>query len=184
VRNGNNLTPTLSDFQAWAAEFAGLFVNNFTPLMSGSVTVLQADCLYYGETGADLGSIAPSGATGSKSGGVLPASCAICVSWHVQQHYRGGHPRTYLTGLVQTDLQDATSFTSSYVTSVAAAANNFHAGVNAMHHGSFSDCHLGTVSFVNKKAWRTPPIFRDYVLAQATVDNRVDSQRRRLGPDR
>jgi len=37
---------------------------------------------------------------------------------------------------------------------------------------------------VLRKAWRTPPVFRDFVPGGATVDSRIDTQRRRLGPDR
>jgi hypothetical protein len=40
------------------------------------------------------------------------------------------------------------------------------------------------VSFQLHKDWRDPPVFRDYTPGAAVVDSRIDTQRRRVGPDR
>jgi hypothetical protein len=70
------------------------------------------------------------------------------------------------------------------VSQLQAAANNFLLAVNAISTANASDLHLGVVSFVLRGEWRDPPVFRDFTPAAAKVDARIDSQRRRLGPDR
>jgi hypothetical protein len=120
---------------------------------------------------------------GGKSDPGLPASVALSIGWPLQVHYRGGHPRTYLTGITQASLNGSTRVSASYAADVAARAQNFHqlleatspgTGVNSVEHG--------VVSFVRKKAWRTPPVFYR-ILNGPRVDTRLDSQRRRLGRD-
>jgi hypothetical protein len=114
----------------------------------------------------------------------MSASAVACViSWRVSTPYRGGHPRTYLCGLNDADRVSVNHWTSAFQSSVAGAANGFIVDVNALTQGSLTDIHLGTVSFRVDGDWRTAAVFRDYTPAAATCDQRVDTQRRRLGPD-
>lgn len=113
----------------------------------------------------------------------LPANVALSIGWPLAVHYRGGHPRTYLCGITQASLGGTTRVSSSFAADVQQRAQNFHAKLEAMppQSGIGSQLH-GTLSFVNKGAWRNPPVFRR-ILDGPRVDTRLDSQRRRLGSD-
>jgi hypothetical protein len=183
VRNGAGQLPTASDFFGVIDQVRQYWVTYFIEHIGTGATVEGCDGLYYGATGLELGSSVPHVDTGSMAGSVLPSQVATGIGWSVQQAYKGGHPRTYLPPPSQSALLSPRLFNPSFTTTVTSAANSFHSTVNQISRGNFSDAHLGTVSFVHQKAWRTPPVFRDFVPGRATVDQRLDTQRRRLGRD-
>lgn len=119
---------------------------------------------------------------GSVVGLQCPAQVCIGISWHVTVGYRGGHPRTYVPGVPISMLSAANTVGGTFASSLAAGATTYLSNVNGYTTGAFSDgIHLGTMSFVRARAWRTPPVFLRFI--SATVDERLDTQRRRLGPD-
>lgn len=183
VRNGAALTPSLADFNALIADIGGGFLNSFKGLVSSAFVWTNADGYYYDVGGIALAGQSPLTGAGTVSAPALPANVALCIGWQVQQHYKGGHPRTYLVGPDSNQLSGGRRFTTTLVNGAVASANTFHSYVNGLSHGNISSVKLGVVSFVLRKQWRTPPIFRDYVTAGAHCDARVDSQRRRLGRD-
>jgi hypothetical protein len=183
VRNGNSQTPGLTDFQAFLADFGVRYWDAFGSHMHPGITTSEVIGLYYGPTGGDLGSQATFNHAGTGGGGGLPNNVAQCISWSLTQRYKGGHPRTYLPAPGDVALQDSRLYLASQTGAVTAAANTFHGQVNGLTHGALSDIHLGTVSFVLRGQWRTPPVFRDFVLNGARMDARIDSMRRRLGRD-
>jgi hypothetical protein len=184
VRNGNATEPSIGDLADFAEDVANEYFSNFWNEVSGRTSITQVRALYYGSSGADLGVDSSFAHVGAGGDDMLPANCAMCVSWKVQQRYKGGHARTYLPGIRSDILADASTFTSGVVAGVAAAANNMIDNVNALSRGDFGDAHMGIVSFVHANAWRSPPVFRDFVPGATAVDTRIDSQRRRLGRDR
>lgn len=185
IRNGRQTTPSFTDFQATVSDVFSFWAQYFRHFMAGNVSLDNASGLYYGPTGADLGAdVSPAPSFGSDATALLPANCACVVSWKVQQHYRGGHPRTYLAGHCQSGVQTAQTWKTDHQADVSGSANDFHTAVNQINHGGVGDVHLGTVSFVLRKQWRDPPVFRDFIPSAATVDNRIDSMRSRLGRDR
>jgi hypothetical protein len=120
---------------------------------------------------------------GTASEGALPASVACCVSWKVAAHYRGGHARTYLSGQDSGSLGNVTTWAGGFITNVNTNAAAFHDGVEGLTPGDgITSVEHGVVSFINNSAWRDPPVFRRIITG--TADSRVDTQRRRLGPDR
>lgn len=184
VRNGNATSPDTSDLQDLAADIWGAYVSTFMDHLSGFTHLTGVDLIYYGSAGGEDGFNYEAEATGQSTNTTAPMNVACCISWKVQQRYKGGHPRTYLAGIPADVIEDPTTFTSAFVDNIAEDANAFLSLVNAMSRGNLDDLHLGVVSFVLDNDWRTPPVFRDYVPELAAVDSRIDSMRRRLGPDR
>jgi hypothetical protein len=184
AHNGNASVPSPTDLTTFVTAFYNAYCNRFKALINANSLITAASILYWDGSGGLTGSQHIQNTACTRTGALLPASTACCISWATQQRYRGGHPRTYLPTPVDGDLTDMTTFAGAYVTSVTTNANAFHADVNAMSAGAISSVTLGVVSFVHSKQWRTPPIFRDFVPGGAVVDNRIDTQRRRLGPDR
>lgn len=122
--------------------------------------------------------------TGGHTGSAfLPANIAACITWGIAPVYRGGHPRTYLAGISQDQIASVNSFSAGFLTALRTAADLFHSDLEAITGVSsgISSVEHGVVSFVRDKAWRTPPVF--YRINSSTMDNRIDSQRRRLGAD-
>jgi len=184
VRDGGTDNPSTGDLNDFAAAFLSLYGIGFDNFLSTSWHATGCDVIYYAPGGDQLGGSATQSHTGDVGGGVLPASVACVISWQVQQRYKGGHPRTYLSGIPISLIVSALDFDTTIIDDLAVAANTFLDDVNDLNIGNLGDNHLGTVSFVLRKAWRTPPVFRDFVPGGATVDSRIDTQRRRLGPDR
>lgn len=183
LRNGAGQTPGLGDLGAFATDLLQTYQSAFAAYMHSGVLIQDCSVIYYGPTGGDLGTEITSVAPGTGPGAGLPNNVATCISWKLQQRYRGGHPRTYLPPPGVDSMSDTRLFSAGHVDGVVIAANAFHAHMNAASHGALSDIHLGTVSFVHKNDWRDPPTFRDYISNAAHVDLRIDSMRRRLGPD-
>jgi len=183
LRNGSRIVPTAAGFQQATIDFHHIWLARFLEHVGDQVRVSGSQGLYYGPNGADLGSDYEKIDTGSQAGKSQPAQVSTGISWRVQAHYRGGHPRTYLPPPSDAALADVRTFKPSHTADVAAAANGFLSDCATLAAGGMSDVHLGTVSFVLHKQWRTPPVFRDYIPGAASVDARIDTQRSRLGRD-
>lgn len=183
VRNANASTPNQSDLFSMAGFMLGFYQSRFKGLLSTTISIEGAVVLYYLPNGDVIGAEKIDPVNGIDTGAVMPAQASCCISWTIQQRYRGGHPRTYLPPGPQDELLGANQWQNTYVSEVTSSANSFHSDVNGFSLGELRDLHLGTVSFVKAKQWRNPPVFRDYTPNSAVVDKRVDTQRRRLGPD-
>lgn len=184
VRGPSSGSPGGTELNVVAEQLYGFWNANFNEHLSTECVMEGCQVLYYGAGGARLGGQHIENVAGRNIGTALPAHAALVISWHIQQRYRGGHPRTYLPGLTNLHPEDPTSWSLPTRDTFAGAANNFHNQVNGMVVPPFTDFHLGTVSFVLDREWRTTPTFRDFTPTAATVDTRIDSQRRRLGRDR
>lgn len=183
LRNGHGTSPSAVDFQAVTEAFYALYRSAFKGHMNTGVVISGCEGIYYGPSGGDIGGSVAIADGGSLSGEQLTAQVATCISWRVQQRYRGGHPRTYLPPADKTKVDTPRLWTSSFANAVRDSANDFLDNVNTIAFGNFSDSHLGIVSFVLRKEWRVPPVFRDFIPDAAGVDARIDTQRRRLGAD-
>lgn len=184
ARNGKQSQPTPTQFQDVTQDVFNAFYNSLAHQSALQNKLQTCVGLYYMPNGDVIGSEVAGTQTGNQGDDCLPANVALCISWHVQQRYRGGHPRTYLAGQPGEKKADNTSWIAAYCSATQDFANQFHSTVNSINHGEIADVHLGTLSTQLRKQWRDPPIFRDYTLGAAHVDTRIDSQRRRLGRDR
>lgn len=168
-----NLDATAAGFRAaWAAQF-------LTKQSSADFVLLAATAQDLSFADGLIGTAGGS-TTGAQAGSSLPANVAMCISWRVAMHYRGGHGRTYLPGLVQIQQASATSWTGTVITQMTTAANNFMAAANTT---------MGTrpstfviLRRVSGGHALVPP--QPLLVTSAVIDTRIDSMRRRLGKDR
>jgi hypothetical protein len=175
---------TVPELNALASAAGNQYATHFGPLLSTAWSISQCKVVLY-SSGTDVfEGVGTVGVSGTGSGIDLPAQVAACITWQIAPHYRGGHPRTYLSGITHDWTVDATTFASSFVGYLTDAAAAFHTGLEAISgiSSGISSVEHGVASFVRAKAWRDPPVF--YRIAGANVDNRIDTQRRRLGRDR
>lgn len=177
-------TITTSDLNDLADACSTAYADNFLPLLRTGIALESTQVVLY-DAGDAFEGIAGPGGTASHSGGAyLPASVAACISWQIAPVYRGGHARTYLCGISTDQVNDESSFTGSFISALSSAAGQFHDDLESITGvgSGISTVEHGIVSFVRNKEWRTPPVF--YRINAASVDSRVDTQRRRLGADR
>ena len=178
-------TITQADLQTLSSDLATVYGDNFMPLLASTCLLNFTEVTLY-SSGDDARDAFTSTAVagGITANDELPAQVSACISWNIAPHYRGGHPRTYLCGHKSGQRASSVSWTGSYITALINAAVAFHEDFEAI--GPIGDgietIEHGAVSFVLDKEWRDPPVFRRILTGR--VDSRIDTQRRRLGPDR
>jgi hypothetical protein len=110
-----------------------------------------------------------------------PNSLACCVTWKIDRHYRGGHPRSYIGPVSNAFMENQTTFTSAFVGTMLTSANAFRTAVNSIAISGGS-AELVAVHRVRSGAQLAVPLISP--ITTAAVDSRVDTMRRRLGRDR
>jgi hypothetical protein len=180
VDGGSGTGWSSTELNSLASAVRSAWVTNVLPLQS---TLLNLNDV----TAIDLASeTGPSGiATGTNAGGAtgiqLPNNVAVCWSWAIARRYRGGHPRTYICGMTSTHVTNPTTMLSTYRTSHATAAAAFRTAVNAVT-TSAGSAKLACVHYYKDKTLLATPLVSQ--ITGVAVDDRFDSQRRRLGRDR
>lgn len=123
---------------------------------------------------------------GTRVGSPLPTSVAAVIGWKVAYRWRGGHPRSYFPAGVQNDVLNGHLWTDAAVANYQTGANDFLTGVNALTMGGAGG-YLTCVRYVTTPSPGAPPEYLnpplDLRINNAIVDKRLDTQRRRLGPD-
>ena len=119
--------------------------------------------------------------TGTGSSTNVPNSTCACITWKIAKHYRGGHPRTYLGPPATASISTGTTLAASFVTALTTGAQGFLADVNALSVAG-SPYALVALHRTENSAQLNPPEFSP--ITGAVVDDRIDTQRRRLGKDR
>jgi hypothetical protein len=181
-RNGAAGAPgfTQTGIQGLANKVATEYSALFRPLMNGN---WSGDDVTATDLTSIISPVASSVLTGT--GGIVsatfPQSVAACITWLIPRHYRGGHPRTYIGPLGASSCESSVSFTSAFVASMTTAAQNFRANVFATPIDG-QNMTLCTVHRTYNKGTLSPPVVSE--ITGAFVDSRIDTMRRRLGPDR
>lgn len=174
-------TPTLTQLSAFAADVGNAWGSDVGTWMSTNAAVLQAKAVFYGAGSDTIDAIADVESDGTQDPPDMPLNVAMCISWPIAAHYKGGHPRSYIGGIPTLAMNDQRTWDSSYRANVVSGANSFLSDANGLSLGT-NNVELGIVSFVDANAWRSPPVFRHFA-GTPVIDARIDSQRRRLGPD-
>lgn len=110
----------------------------------------------------------------------LPNSVACCISFVIQDRYRGGHPRMYLPAADQTDIINGNTWEPTTLGAYQSDANNFHTQLNGLTVGGTTWQHV-VVRYYSQTLLLTTPLVRP--IAGTKVGSRVDTMRRRLGKE-
>ena len=156
---------------AWRTRFLVNLANNVvvnkqrTVLFVSSTNEVAVD-------GADTG-------TGAGAVTMLPPQVCVLINWSIAGSYRGGHPRTYLPGPVEDNVNEDGTLVGANRTQFTNAATNFLSDVNALSPAGFTAVALGTYRFFRHHAAVDPPVFEPFLAG--TCNTKVATQRRRLG---
>jgi hypothetical protein len=172
--------PTAVQLDTLAASVLTAYTSAFASVLNTAVTIDNCKIADLTSATAAIGE-ADIETFGTRTGANNPSSVACVVSWSINLRYRGGHPRTYLPAGTQEDLAGFTSWSGIFVGEVLAAANSFRTAMNALTTGT-TTYKMVIVSYSTNNAPRPQPL--PFLINAASVDNRVDTQRRRLGKDR
>jgi hypothetical protein len=173
---------THSDLLSLANSVADIYAEDLLPQLSADSFLNSVQLQFWGG-GEPQSAAVGVGAGGSKTTAITPGNVAACVSWAISPSYSGGHPRTYLCGVVLADILNSQLFEPTFVGDLTSAANAFHEDIESIDPpgSGITEVEHGVVSFQRNLEWREPPVF--YRIQGAIVDSRIDTQRRRLGRD-
>jgi len=184
----NGVPPTAAALGSFCTAAAGVWSSTMPQAFATTVSQTSVDAI---DLSSAAGAAASGGTTqaGARTGTALPASVAACVGWKVNYRWRGGHFRTYWPMGVVADLQNGHLWVETSRAIFEAANEGFLSQMNALQLGGTGG-HLTGVRYVHTvtdpdgtkhQEYFTPPL--DLQISRALVDARLDTQRRRLGPD-
>jgi hypothetical protein len=167
-------------------QFYNSYIGAITPEQSSELTALRADGILWQDDGTELLGSYSNPVAGGDGGVVLDASVAVVISWRVAAHWKGGHPRTYIPGIVQDRLDTTRQFSTATVTAFQAAANAFVASVVSLTQGPLSITSLAVLRrFGNGGSETVPKTYLDppelVPIVSGIARGHIGSQRRRLG---
>lgn len=149
------------------------------PLFHTSASLNVTDATDLTATDAAVGSVA-SAHTGTRAGTPLPVNAAIVLSYHTSSRWRGGHFRNYLAAGVTADLANGKTLQSTPLTAFNSAAAGWANALAAKSVGGRTWSQVG-VRYRDQKVALTTPLILP--ITSASVHDRLDSQRRRLGKE-
>lgn len=116
---------------------------------------------------------------GTASGVTLSAQASIVGSWQIANRYRGGKPRTYISGLAQATLLDPQHFTTAFVSTITNSFTGFMNNINvATAPSGVTPLTLGCVHYRKGNVALAVPTFDAFTGVK--VLSNVRSQRGRL----
>lgn len=173
-------TPDVAALNTLAGTISSAWTTNFAPVHDTGVQLVTVEL-------TDLTS--PTSAQGVWAGSVagtlagsspLPNSVATVISWKIQRHYRGGHPRSYLCAPWALQVPAGILLDGTYRTNVLTAARAWRTAMNGLSSAGITYTFV-SVSYYDQKALRAQGIPFD--ITDAQVHTRADSQRGRMGKE-
>jgi hypothetical protein len=170
---------TAADLTTLAGDIATDYTSNVKPMVPASVVLTGIDITFVPSVGNEVVANTSQSITGTLAGtDVSNAATCFVVNWTISAYYRGGHPRTYMPGVITADLTNGSVVSSARQSSVANNWNNFRIALNAYTTTNISGVVMGTLSFASGNAWRATPLFRTFT--GASTRSTVGIQKRRL----
>lgn len=157
---------------AWAAH-AGSF--------STECVLLTVDVTVFPTSGTEVRYVGTYSHAGTSTVTSLKeVSACFVVDYITGEYYRGGHPRSYLSGVPQDATTDGANLTSSYQSGIVTNWNAIRNAINALTSTNITAITMGTVRYASGKAWLSPPRFVPFTSVKIGKKGKIGSQRRRL----
>jgi hypothetical protein len=179
-----NTLPVDADLSSIATTLRAAWLSAFGPYVSTNCSLTQVIVQDVSRNPGAVGTntIAASGSSGA---GGAPANVSLAISKRVARRYRGGHPRLYMPGIPTNVTTDGRTLTTTALANWQAAATAWFTACNAANSTSTGACKLANVGYYYVPTPHAKPIPRPSpiveLISAVTVNNRLDSQRGRLG---
>jgi hypothetical protein len=168
-----------ADLNTLSGDIAAAWNTRYNANLSNNVSITQVAIVYIPSVGNEVnGSWTGSHAGTAGSSDVENAGTCAVINWKISAYYRGGHPRTYLPGLLNANITNGSQIGSGELTNLATASTGFLADNNGFTTTNISGVAMGTLSYAHANTWRNPPIFRPYT--GCSIRGVIGSQRRRV----
>jgi hypothetical protein len=172
--------PSTADLDTFAAAIALVLKNDFIPLYSSYITFTQVVVTDLASISGNQG-IATVASGSPSGGGYQGGNVATLVNYPSSIRYRGGHPRTYWPGGVQSDLASPSTWTTGYITAITAAITALQTVYWTSSYTSFVAAGQCAVSYVTAGAPRATPLVLTMARGAFSLPVELASQRRRIG---
>lgn len=169
--------PATADLHNTALLIGDSWGTNFLPLLAQDYTFLSVTCTDLSSITGAVGVETFSG-VGAVTTDVSSNNVAIVLSWKAATRYRGGHPRSYISGVPAAASQGPLFWSPATANSFATSAAKFLTDVNAAGAGVGGSTSLVCIHYFRHHAFLSPPTLEP--ITGVTVNTKKRSQRRRL----
>lgn len=170
---------TAADLNTLAGDIATDLNTNGLNRASSSVILTEVAIVYVPTVGNEVNGVWTGTHAGTHAGtDIENAATCMVINWHISAYYRGGKPRWYWPGLVQSDVVNGSNVDATQAGNTATAFAALLTAINGTTTTNITGVVLGTMSFQSGNAWRGTPLFRPFT--GVSVRLKVGSQRRRI----
>lgn len=167
---GTSVTPTVAELNTLAAAVESEWKTEYLPALSTATSYFQTIAEWHDGLGNITVGSSASGAVGTDSSASLPNSVCFILGYHIAAGYRGGKPRTYLSGMTQHLLSGSSpTWGTGIVAAFQTALAHSFTTLNALTVGGAA-CTWGCISYFEDAAERgatPPPVVRTVPLFRA-----------------
>lgn len=175
--------PSVADVTTVANDVVGFWNTYMKPRATVDTTLESVKVTDLSSAAGSQVEVAAGPIVGTNAEDPIPGSACFLVDYDVSLRYRGGHPRTYIVGGGDGDLDSAgvdwSIWNPSFIAAMATSWSGFTTHISAITVGATN---LGDQCAVRYRSAGVPlavPIVLD--LPTFNTESRVCSQRRRLG---
>lgn len=172
-------TPTVAQLNTAAQDAYGAFATHLWALQGKDATLQRCVVNWYGNQPTQVVGDYLHDTAGGSDNDTEVDSLSACLSWTIDQTWRGGKPRTYMAALPTEAFGDSNTLDSDYITALESGAAAFLTAMNALAPTPLLEMSPGCMSFFSGNAPRAQGVLFTY--SAVTVHPRIDSMRRRLG---
>ena len=179
-------TPSVAALTAFATTISGLWASDVKPYMPASTTLVSVVITDISSSTGNQG-IFTGNVAGSAAGAAAPSNAAVLINYPSSFRYRGGHPRTYMPPPQITDFLNEYEISTGYVTIVDTWMTAMQGEMNGGTSGGTTLAGQCAVSYIYTPTGgapgtpRTTPLVMPIAPGSYTVEQRIASQRRRIG---
>lgn len=146
-------SPQEADLNAWAVAVKQSWVTHLSGMVMPSLilngVVITDLSSSNGATGSDI----ENNAGGNVSSTGVPGNVAMVMRFQINRRYRGGHPRQYISGLPNADLEDEDHWSAATINNWDAGYTLFMAGVVNYVGTNVAGTQIVNVSYVSGHTW-------------------------------
>lgn len=170
---------TVNDLQTLANDIEGFYSTNLAASMPSVWALTDIKIVYIPSAGSEVVYEGTYSLVGTNAGTIVDnaASCLV-IRWAISAYYRGGHPRTYMPGVMTSLVTNGSNIDPTNGSAFATKYNAIRNGINATTTTNITAVVMGTVSFQSGNAWRVTPVFRPFT--SVSYNPKLGSQRRRI----
>lgn len=174
-------SPTTAQLNTLAGNVGAAWLANLAPQLITAVSLTTVECIDLTTRTSNVGSDSTIRGGALAGTNPLPVNAAICVSEHINNRFRGGHPRFYLPAPTVTQMAGGNLLNSGYRTALQAAAEAFRVALDGLAIAPMTFDIVAVRYFHDKgQAYATG---QPFPVTAFNVHLRLDTQRRRLGKE-